>query len=135
MRCPAGVWFPCADAGRLPAGSLQSLAATGRPGRRRAMRPLIPSGTTDAPTALPTTTARFLRALPLVGAAGLAAYGLLSTAGGLGAVLLGVVVVLAVGMAVWAKRTGADARLALAATATGGLLALPALLVAFFSFS
>ena len=83
----------------------------------------------------PTTIARATRALPLVGAGGLAAYGLIDAAGALGAVLLGVIALLATGLALWSRAAGAEARVALGRTATAGLLAVPALLVIFFSFS
>ena len=86
-------------------------------------------------TSLPTTTARFARLLPLVVAAGLLAYGLLSTAGALGALLLVVILILAAMLAVWARGADAAARTVLGSTATGALLCAPALLVVFFSFS
>ena len=89
----------------------------------------------DALTSLPTTTARFVRALPLVLAAGLLAYGLLSSAGVLGALLLVVILSLAGTLAFWARRADASARTVLGSTGTGALLCTPALLVVFFSFS
>ena len=76
-----------------------------------------------------------MRALPLVGAVGLLAYGLLSTAGALGALLLAVILILAGTLAVWARGAEAAAHAVLGSTATGALLCAPALLVVFFSFS
>ena len=81
------------------------------------------------------TLARSTRTLPLGAAAGLSAYGLVDAAGGLGALLLGVIVLLAAALAVWSRAGGAEARLTLARTATAGLVAVPALLVVFFAFS
>lgn len=83
----------------------------------------------------PLTLARAARALPLVGAGGLAAYGLIDAAAVPGAVLLAAIALLTVALVVWSHAGGADARVTLAATATAGLIAVPALLVVFFSFS
>ena len=85
--------------------------------------------------ALPITNARLLRALPLVVVAGLGAYGLLSSAGVLGAVLLVAILLLAGALVVWARGADEDARSTMRRTATAALLCGPALLVVFFSFS
>jgi hypothetical protein len=53
------------------------------------------------------STSRLLRALPLTVAAGLGAYGLISSAGTLGAVLLVAIVLLPGALVLWAR--GADA--------------------------
>jgi O-antigen ligase len=84
---------------------------------------------------LPTTTARFVRALPLVLAAGLLAYGLLRTAGSLGAVVLVAILIWAGALAFWIRRVDPAARTVLRSIATGALLCAPALLIIFFSFS
>ena len=86
-------------------------------------------------TALPTTTARLVRALPLTVAAGLIAYGLISSAGALGVLLLVVILLLAGALAFWTRGADAAARDVLGRTATAALLCAPALLVVFFSFS
>jgi O-antigen ligase len=85
--------------------------------------------------ALPITNARLLRALPLVVVAGLGAYGLLSSAGVLGAVLLVAILLLAGALVVWARGADEAARGLMRRTATAALLCAPALLVVFFSFS
>jgi len=84
---------------------------------------------------LPITNARLLRALPLVVVAGLGAYGLLSSAGVLGALLLVAILFLAGALAFWARGADASARTTMRSTATAALLCAPALLVVFFSFS
>ena len=101
---------------------------------RRTLRQYATSkGPTDAMTSLP-TIARVARALPLVGAAGIAAYGLLSSVGVLGGLLLVVILLLAAALGVWA-RSDLDAKAVLARTANAGLLCAPAALIVFFSFS
>jgi len=76
-----------------------------------------------------------VRALPLAVVAGLLAYGLLSSAGALGALLLVVILLLAGSLAVWARGADPAARTVLGRTAMGAMLCAPALLVVFFSFS
>jgi O-antigen ligase len=71
----------------------------------------------------------------LLVAAGLGAYGLLSTSGVLGVVLLAAILLFAGGLAVWARGADAPAREALSRIATFALLFAPALLVVFFSFT
>ena len=84
---------------------------------------------------LPTTTARFVRALPLVLAAALLAYGLLKSAGALGAVVLVAILLWAGALAFWIGRVDPAARTVLRSIANGALLCAPALLIIFFSFS
>ena len=86
-------------------------------------------------TALSTTTARIVRALPLVVAVGLVAYGSIAGAGALGALFLALIVLLALALAAWARGADAAGRALLQRTATCALLCAPALLVVFFSFS
>ncbi len=76
-----------------------------------------------------------MRASPLLVAAGLASYGLLSTARAAGALLFAVIVVLGGALAVWTHGADAAARSVVGATTTAALLCTPALLVVFFSFS
>jgi O-antigen ligase len=85
--------------------------------------------------AVPITTARLLRALPLVVAAGLVGYGLLASAGALGLLLVFAIVLFAGALFVWAR--GADEATCdvMRRTATAALLCAPAVLVVFFSFS
>ena len=85
--------------------------------------------------ALPITTARLLRILPLALVALLGAYGLISSAGALGALLLVAILVLAAGLVLWTHGADQAARTAMGRTATAALLCAPALLVIFFSFS
>ena len=84
---------------------------------------------------MPSTTARLLRALPLVVVAGFSAYGLLSSAGALGAVLILAILVLTGALVVWARAADAAALAMMRRSATAALLCAPALLVVFFSFS
>jgi hypothetical protein len=75
-----------------------------------------------------------LRLLPLMAAAGLGAYGLLSSAGVLGVLLFAVILFFAGALAAWARAADASARSVIDATANGALLCAPALLVVYFSF-
>ena len=86
-------------------------------------------------TALPITSRRLIRALPLAVAAGLVAYGLVASAGVLGLLLLVVILFLAGALAVWARGADAATRSVLGSTGTAALLCAPAILVVFFSFS
>jgi len=85
--------------------------------------------------ALAVPAVRLLRALPLAVAAGFGAYGLLNTAGLLGAVLLVVTLLLALALAGLARGGDPASRALMRRTATAALLCAPALLVVFFSFS
>ena len=95
----------------------------------------FPADRTDALLTAPPNPARLLRALPLVVAAALGAYGLLSTSGALGAILLAAILLFAGGLALWLRGADADAREAVGRIASFALLFAPALLVVFFSFS
>ena len=86
-------------------------------------------------TTLPTTHSRYLRALPLVVAAGFGAYGLLSSGSLLGVVLLVAILFFGGALATWTRSVDAATRVSMARAATGALLCAPALLVVFFSFS
>jgi O-antigen ligase len=68
-------------------------------------------------------------------AAGLGAYGLLSSAGVLGALLLVAILLFAGALSMWARGADAAERRVMSRTATAALLCAPALLVVFFSFS
>ena len=83
----------------------------------------------------PPITARVLRAIPLVVAAALGAYGLLATSGALGGLLLAAILAFAGGLVLWARRADAAARAAITRIADFALLFAPALLIVFFSFS
>lgn len=84
---------------------------------------------------MPISPGRLLRALPLAAACGLVAYGLVSSAGAAGAVLLVLILALAGALVVWARRADVVAREVIGRTGTGALLCFPAVLVVFFSFS
>jgi hypothetical protein len=85
---------------------------------------------------LPTTTARYLRALPLVVAAALLAYSAVAYAGETGAALVVLVLLIAAALAAWSRRGKEGARaIALKRFAMGALLWLPSLLVIYLSFS
>jgi hypothetical protein len=73
-------------------------------------------------TSLPISPGRLLRALPLAAACGLVAYGLVSSAGAAGAVLLVLILALAGALVVWARRADVVAREVIGRTATGALL-------------
>lgn len=79
--------------------------------------------------------ARFARLLPLIATAALAAYGLLSSAGSSGALLLAVIVGLGGVLAFRAWHADAVSRAMVRRTADAGLLCVPAALVMFLSFS
>jgi tetratricopeptide (TPR) repeat protein len=72
--------------------------------------------------------------LPLLAAAGLGAYGLLSGGGVLAVALFLVIVFFAGALTLWMRAADADARGVIGATASGALLCAPALLIVFFSF-
>jgi O-antigen ligase len=90
---------------------------------------------TDALRTVPAHTARLLRVLPLILAAGLGAYGLLASAGARGALLLAAILFFAGGLALWLRGTDAAARTVVTRTATAAVLVAPALLTVFFSFA
>ena len=83
---------------------------------------------------LPTTPARHLRLVPLLAAAGLGAYGLLSSGGVLAVVLFAAILFFAGALVAWTRQADEEARNVISATANGALLCAPALLVVFFSF-
>ena len=78
--------------------------------------------------------ARYLRLVPLVAAAGLGAYGMLSGGGVLAVALFLAILFFAGALALWMHAADADARGVMGATASAALLCAPALLVVFFSF-
>jgi hypothetical protein len=81
------------------------------------------------------TLIRCARAVPLVTAVGVGAYGLVDAAGALGVALLAAIALFAAVLVFWSRAADADVRLTFAGIVTAGLIALPALVVGFFSFS
>jgi hypothetical protein len=76
-----------------------------------------------------------IRALPLMAAAGLTAYGVLMSAGLGGLALLAVILLLIAALAACARRPGVSATAALGRMGATAILAAPAVMIVFFSFS